>query len=174
MFEIGEFIVYGNNGVCRVDDVGHISLVAGIPKDRIYYTLTPIYQKGSTIYTPVDNERVVMRQVISGIQALELLNELEDIELLNVENEKERESVYNKTLQSCECRDFIKIIKTVYTRMQKRQAEGKKMTNSDRKYFKLAEEGLHGELAVALDIEKNAVSALIAEKTGNEENILTM
>lgn len=174
MFGIGEYIIYGNNGVCRVDKVGHIELVPGIPKDRIYYTLTPIYEKGSTIYTPVDNQRVVMRQVISGTEVMELLEGMEEIELLEVENEKERENIYNKAFQSCECREFIKIIKTVHARMQERQAEGKKVTNSDRKYFKLAEQGLYGELAVALDMEKNAVSAFIAEKSGKEETVLNM
>ena len=38
--------------------------------------------------------------------------------------------------------------------MQCRISEGKKITNSDRKYFKMAEDSLYGELAIVLDMEK--------------------
>ena len=53
MFEKGEYIIYGNNGVCEVQDY----MQADEPDNhRIYYVLAPIRSKGSTIFSPVDNQ----------------------------------------------------------------------------------------------------------------------
>ena len=38
MFEIGEYIVYGVKGVCRIEDITHID-ISGADKDRLYYVL---------------------------------------------------------------------------------------------------------------------------------------
>ena len=40
MFKAGDFVVYGSNGVCRVQKVGTLDS-PGVPKDRLYYTLIP-------------------------------------------------------------------------------------------------------------------------------------
>jgi CarD family transcriptional regulator len=46
MFAVGDYIIYGSNGVCKVEAVGLLDM-SGIPKDRQYYTLQPIYAKTS-------------------------------------------------------------------------------------------------------------------------------
>ena len=51
MFSKGDIIVYGNTGVCRVEEVGPLSISAA-KKDTIYYRLLPYYG-GGVIYTPV-------------------------------------------------------------------------------------------------------------------------
>ena len=38
MFNIGEYIVYGNRGVCEVADVSKMSMSV-MDKDKLYYTL---------------------------------------------------------------------------------------------------------------------------------------
>ena len=164
MFQAGDYMIYGNNGVCKVEEVGTISLVPGIPKDRIYYTLKPIYEKGSTIYAPADSEKVIVRPLISRQEAFELLDGMKEIEPLWIADEKQRENIYKEALATCDCREIIKIIKTSYERMQCRISEGKKITNSDRKYFKMAEDSLYGELAIVLDMEKEKVGEFIAER----------
>lgn len=164
MFQTGDYIIYGNNGVCQVESVGTIDMIPGIPKDKIYYTLKPIYIKGSTIYTPVDNQKVLIRPLISKEEAMELIDGVEEIETLWVSNEKQREEVYKEALVTCDCRELIKIIKTVYQRMQSRLAEGKKITNNDRKYFKIASDSLYGELAIVLNMEKEKVEDFIVER----------
>ena len=52
MFAVGDHVIYGYEGVCRVDEVG-CPHVAGLDKSRQYYRLTPYY-RGGTIYAPVD------------------------------------------------------------------------------------------------------------------------
>ena len=55
MFKKGELIICGGHGVCRVIDITD-NPVDRLDKKRKYYLLEPVFEKTSTIYTPVDNE----------------------------------------------------------------------------------------------------------------------
>ncbi len=156
MFELGEYIIYGSNGVCKVENIGPMEL-SGVPKDRLYYTLIPMGQKDGKIYTPVDNEKVVMRRVLSEEEAKRLISEIKDIDTIWVADEKRRESIYKEVIHKCDCREWVKIIKTLYLRKCSRIAEGKKVTAVDERYLKIAEDNLYGELAVALRMEKEGM-----------------
>ena len=83
MFEIGEHIVYGINGICRVESIGPS------PYDkndtRTFYLLIPVNNPMcSTIYTPVDNERVPMRRLMTREEIEKLILALPEIETLAV------------------------------------------------------------------------------------------
>ncbi|MBR2696798.1 MAG: CarD family transcriptional regulator [Parasporobacterium sp.] len=156
MFKVGDLIVYGNTGVCKVEKIGKPDL-AGVSDNKEYYTLLPYYSKNSRIFTPCDNDKVVMRPVMSKKEAEKLLKEIPEIDLLVITDEKKREECYKATMRSCDCREFVSILKTIYTRKKIRLAEGKKVTASDERYFSMAEDKLFGELAIALGIEKSAV-----------------
>ena len=52
MFAQGDLVVYGGEGVCRVEGVG-TPATTGIDKTKMYYTLAPLYRTGQ-VMTPVD------------------------------------------------------------------------------------------------------------------------
>ncbi len=79
MFSVGEYIVYGVEGVCRVEEAGKLK-VAGLDKNRAYYRLRPYYHDG-TIYTPVDG-KAVMRPVLTREELERLHPRLPDLETL--------------------------------------------------------------------------------------------
>jgi len=168
MFSVGDYIVYGSNGVCQVTDIGPMKL-PGMNSDRLYYTMTPCYIKGSSISTPVDNEKVVMRYVMTKEEADSLVSRLRDIARLSIPEEKRREQEYKTALLSCNPEAIVSVIKEIYERMQTRLAEGKKVTSADAKYFHIAEESLYGELAISLGMEKDDVKPYIMEKMGMGE-----
>ena len=70
MFAAGDLVVYGGEGVCRVERVGP-SGMAYDDGGRLYYHLTPLYRSG-TVMTPVDTG-VLMRPIISRQQAQDLI-----------------------------------------------------------------------------------------------------
>ncbi|MBR3244720.1 MAG: CarD family transcriptional regulator [Parasporobacterium sp.] len=162
MFNIGDLIVYGNTGVCTVEKIGKPEL-AGVTDDKVYYTLQPYYSKNSRIFTPCDNDKVVMRPVISKKEAETLIKEIPKIKLLVITDEKKREECYKETMRTCDCREFVSILKTIYNRKITRLAEGKKVTASDERYFSMAEDKLFGELAIALGVEKSAMRTKMKE-----------
>lgn len=133
-------------------------------KGRIYYTLIPYYVKGSSVYTPVDSEKVIMRPVMTKEEVMDLINDIKNIDTLWVKDEKKREETYKKAIRSCDARELVKIIKTIYLRQKSRIEEGKKMTYSDEKYFRLAEDNLYGEVAVALSMTKEEAKAFVEQK----------
>lgn len=163
MFKVGEYVVYGMSGVCRVDEIGPMSM-SGMDSDKEYYTLTPIYTKGSRVFTPVDNQKIVMREILSKDEICDLIDCMKDIEPIEVADDKRRELAYKEALKSCDCTELIRILTTVQKRKEERLAQGKKMSACDERYFKSAQDGLYGEFAVGLGIEKDEVEEYIDKR----------
>ena len=41
MFSVGDYVVYGSNGVCKVTEIGPMDL-PGVSKDKLFYTMIRI------------------------------------------------------------------------------------------------------------------------------------
>jgi len=163
MFRKGEYIIYGTKGVCEVMDITTIKR-EGIPDDRLYYLLHPLNVKGSQVFTPVDNDKIIMRPLISRKEAEELISDIPQIEELSVPSEKLREQTYKDCIRTGDCREYVKIIKTLYHRKRARVANGKKITATDERYLKQAEDALHSELAILFDVDRDDVPRVIDER----------
>lgn len=170
MFEVGDYIVYGSNGVCEVKSVGPIDC-PGVSSDKLYYTLRPLYIRDSSVFTPVDNEKVIMRGVMTKAEAEAFVDGINDIDALPIIDERKRELEYKKTVNTCDPVELVRIIKTISDRMNQRQSEGKKMTAADMKYIHIAEESLCGELAISLDMDKDEVKNYIATRVDDNLHI---
>ena len=96
MYEIGQLIVYGNEGVCRVEEIG-TPKISGVDKHRDYYTLAPIYREGK-VFTPVDS-KVFMRPVITREEALALIDRIPQMTAEVYENSNLR--FLNEHYQQC-------------------------------------------------------------------------
>ena len=163
MFQINEYVNYGDKGVCTVDEIG-TPPISGVEKDRKYYILHPVYAKGRTIYTPVDNEKVIMRKILTRQEAIELIDKIPKTDTIWVENEKFRENNYRMAMRSYDCQEWSKVIKTLYLRKEERESEGKTFTATDDKYLRMAEECLYGELSISLGLSKEKVEEYIAQR----------
>lgn len=163
MFKVNDYIVYGSAGVCRVESVGPMSM-GGSANGKDFYTLEPVYEKGSRVFTPVDNNKVIMRPILSQKESNQLIDEIVNIEILVIEDEKNREDIYKDALRKCDCKEWIRVIKTLHERILNRAEQGKKATSSDEKYLHLAKECLYGELAFSLDIPKEDVETFILDR----------
>ena len=168
MFEIGEYVVCGNKGVCIVENITTLD-ISGVDKERKYYILKPKYHTGSTVYVPVDSPKESMRRVLNREEAAKLIDAIPEIPLINITNDKLSEQTYKECLRANSCEQWVRIIKTIYLRKQKRIQAGRKVTAVDAKYFHLAEESLYGELAVALEMEREDVEAYIAGEIEKRE-----
>ena len=171
MFEIGTCIICGQHGVCKVEAIGPLKLFESA-EEKEYYTLNPLYSKGGVIYVPADSDKIVMREILSRAEAEKLLEEMEEIDELRIDNEKRREEILKKSLRSCDYREWARIIKTLYLKKKRRLAQGKKVTASDERYLKAAEECLCGELAVALGLQKKEVEKYILSHIRKKDLVL--
>lgn len=163
MFQKGEYIVYGKNGVCQIEDISSMNLDEDHP-DRLYYVLRPVNVNGSTIFTPVDNKKVLMRKIMTKEEAMKLIEKIPEIEVLKISNEKLCEEQYKAAMQTGECVEMVRVLKTIYLKKQKRIAAGKKITSTDEKYFHMAENSLYTELSVLIGVPKEKMETYIEKK----------
>ena len=165
MFEVGDYVVYGYNGVCKVVDFTKMSS-PGAREEKEYYVLEPASHKTGRVFVPIGGNKVTLRRVMTKEEALELLSEMKDIEPLVIESDKHREEEYKKVMISCDYRQWVRIIKTLYLRMKERQEKGLSVTAMDNRYWKAAEGYLHYELALALDKDVDEIQDYIGEYVG--------
>ncbi|MBO7353308.1 MAG: CarD family transcriptional regulator [Lachnospiraceae bacterium] len=163
MFDIGDYVVFGTDGVCTVEAVGSLDM-EGVSKEKLYYTLAPVGKSGNNrIFAPVDGKRVVMRRVITPDEAKALIGKITEIEPLDVPDERKREEAYKAALMSCDVVQMVRLIKEIYRRRQARFAAGKKLPAIDERYCNLAENSLYSELSLPLNVEKSRVEEYITD-----------
>ena len=154
MFEKGQYIIYGIRGVCEVMDITTIDRPGG-PQGKLYYVLRPYYHQDSKIVTPVDSDKTVIRPLLTREEALESIDRIQDVQEMEVTEDKQREERYKEALKTCDCRVWVSMIKALYLRRKDRIEQGKKMTDLDERYFKTAEENLYSELALSLGMSRD-------------------
>lgn len=161
MFDTGTYIICGQHGVCRVESIGPLKLTEA-SGGRDYYTLSLVYSKGGVVYVPADSNKIVMRPVLTKEEARQLIGEIKEMDMLRIASERQREDTFKKALRTCDVRDWVRVIKTIYVRKKQRLEQGKKVTASDERCLHAAEDNLYGELAVSLGVKKREVEDYIA------------
>ena len=162
MYSVGQYVVCGNKGVCTIEDITTLD-ISGVDKAKLYYILKPRYITASTVYVPVENA-ASLREVLTREQAERLVEEIPKIPPLKISNEKLVEQEYRSCMRSNDSTEWVRVIKTIYGRRQKRLQAGPNETAVDGRYFKQAEDSLYGELAIALGMERSQVCAYISDK----------
>ncbi len=167
MFQTGEKVVCGSKGVCSVESITTLD-ISGVDKMREYYILKPLYMVASTVYVPVDTAEGSIRRVLTYEEAQGLIERMPQIPQITISNEKFLEQEYKNCLKTDRCEEWVKVIKTIWSRMQKRIEAGRKVTAVDAKYLKIAQDCLFGEMAVALSIPREEVEEYISHQLEND------
>ncbi len=162
-FSIGELIIYGETGVCRVEDIVEKEFAGSV---RPCYKLCPLYQS-CTIFTPADNENVYMRPILSCAEAESLI---EGINTLNPEayttsSPRELSELYSKIIKRHDCTELVTLTLSIQKKKEKCIEQKKKLSAIDERFLKKAEDLLFGELAASLGIDKPSVREYIENKT---------
>ena len=71
---------------------------------------------------------------------------------------------YKGCLDTHQCEDLVKLIKTVYIKEKTMVENGKKLAKTEQEFGKLAKELLHREFSMALGIPYEEVEVYITEK----------
>lgn len=107
MFQEGDMIIYGNTGVCRVEQVGHPDHIKGADDSRLYFTLAPVYQAG-VIYAPVDTP-VFTRPILTRQAAEELIAKIPAIraEIYNGRDQRVLSDCYRACFDTHRCETLV-------------------------------------------------------------------
>lgn len=161
MFSVGDKIIYGENGVCTIEKIGPLES-ANAAKDRLYYSLRPLIGSG-TYFTPVDSG-VYMRPVMSRAEAEALIEAMPGIEpaLCNDNRFNHVDAFYKELFRQHSCEALVSILKGLHRRMTERKTKSSRAEAT----MKRARDMLHGELAVALELDIREVEGYIQSRIG--------
>ena len=161
-FKIGDMVLTVANGICCISDEVEMDMSgSGMKK---YYILIPENDKATKLFIPVESAHERIRLAMTRDEALQILEHVEEFDQLIIENEKEREKIYKEALRSSDPLLLIASIKNIIARIKEREAEGKKSTVIDDKYFKLTMHKLHAEIAYALGCSENEITEMMKKR----------
>lgn len=160
MYKIGDVFVYGANGACEITDIKEEKFAR---ETKIYYILSPFFDSRETIFVPVDNEALTgkMKKVLSRDQVMEMIRSIPDTESIWDDNANTRREEYKKIISSADRKELIKLLKTLHEQKLKLEESGKNLSVSDEKYYRKAQNIIHSEIAMVLELEMKEVEPFI-------------
>lgn len=167
MFKLGEYIIYANTGVCKIEDI--CTLEGAESQNKVYYKLKPAF-KPETVFIPVDSS-VFMRRVLTQKEALEFIDSIPQIpedEKAQALDQKSLNLHYKSFLNSHECHTLAQLIKTISRKQTRLTNEGKKLIKTDADFMQRAKDILHGELSISLGIPPEEVGEFIEKRLGEK------
>ena len=166
MMKIGTYVVYGSQGVCRIEDIRRENLT-GEQKD--YYILSPADDPKMTVYVPVDSATLTgqMRSLLSEAELEALIRDgSRDGVLEWINDPRQRNEMFKSILNSGDRRMLFRLLRTIHERREAQAAVGRKLYAADELVFERAAKLLHGESATILHISASEVSDYIAARLG--------
>ena len=158
MFQPGDIVSYGTNGVCTITEKKCIRL-AGHPCDC--FILKPVYDSSMTICVPCTSQ-VLLDRMRALPTKEELLAMLHEPAPAHEPDADARRELYRQALQSGDRRRLLRMVRDIHAQHQARKVQGKGLSAFDDRALREAQNLLHSEFAYILDIEPNAVPAFIA------------
>ncbi len=167
MIQTGSMLLYGNQ-VCRVcqqkEEVFHGTR-------RTYYLLQPIYDTSSLIHVPADNPKLMgkMRQILSPEEIHQLIQQIPKQETRWIADDRQRNDAWKEILSAGDRQKLVGMIKTLYEKKQEIEAAGRKFHAADETALRQAEQIIHDEFALVLDIQRDQVAPFIARQIEIQE-----
>jgi CarD family transcriptional regulator len=163
MYKENDTILYSAHGICRIAEIAEKDLGGSRME---YYVLKPVTNEGATIFVPVNNENLTakMRHVMSKDEICSLVEAMSDEDTIWMDDEFVRRARYREIISGGDCRDLVRLVKTLHIHKQSQKALGKRMKSADEDILKGAEKMLHDEFAYVLKIKRDEVLPFIMER----------
>jgi len=162
-FKKNDFVVYGRNGVCLIEDIKNMNFGGD---NGTYYILKPRSSNSSTVYVPVDKESLVskMRSIITKKQIDAMLSSASDDAMEWNDTKNERHEKFNSIVSSGDSRMLLSLVMCIYLKKQEKEAAGKHLSSTDEGILRSAEELIEEEFAFALGCPEDKVTDYIKNK----------
>lgn len=163
MFNVGDTVLYGSDGVCRIAEICQKEISGFVAE---YYLLRPIYRENSSIFVPLKNENLLskMKHILSADEILDIINSVVDGEIEWIEDEAERKLYYKRLIANGNRREMLYVIKSLYLKQKERIRMGRKLHITDEIFLRDAERLIYDEFALVLNIKPDEVLPFIMER----------
>ncbi|SFC80768.1 CarD family transcriptional regulator [Butyrivibrio sp. YAB3001] len=156
MLNIGECVIYGSHGLCKVRDILVPSFLER-GKEKLYYMMISAVDVGSVLYVPVEGAEDKIREVISADYAEGLIDDIEEAPETELPEGKKAEPAIMAIIKRNTAYEMMGLVKSLHKIKSHREAEGKKFATLNEKYLNMAEKILYTELAFSLETEKDVI-----------------
>lgn len=162
---IGDVIIYGNHGICKVTGLQDMCMDEKI---RPYYVLKPVFHTASTVYISVISNRrkTEIRNILSVEEIFSLIQKMSGKDFIWIKDNHKRKELYRQILADGNRSELVKLIKTLHLHQQelKNKNKNNKLHISDECFLKDAEKTLFEEFAYVLNIKREEVMPFICEQ----------
>ena len=162
MFQVNDYVVYSNLGICQIKDLRPARLGGAEP---LCYVLKCLADPASTLFVPTDGADLEarLRPARTRAEVLALIQGMPAEPAVDIQDERERGRDLMARVHSGDCRQLIRVIKTLHQEQARKRARGKTLTTTDARILAQAERLLAEEFAFALGITPEAVVPFILE-----------
>ena len=160
MYNTGDTVCYGTNGVCTIAEKKRIAL-GGQPHEC--YILKPVYDHTLKICVPCDSAPLLekMRPVPTREELLALLHEPAPD---HDPDPDARRLAYQTALKSGDLHELLAMIRDIYTERTLRRAKGKQLSGFEDNALRNAQSILHSEFAYVMGIATDDVPSFIEKE----------
>lgn len=160
MFQIGDLVVYGVHGVCRIVELQ----TQRVDRKKVeYFVLEPVFQMTSRFFVPSQNEVALskLRPILTKAEIEELVRGEAAHRQCWIEDENQRKQEYKNLIASGDRAGLISMLKALNTHKINQAELGKKFHISDSNFMRDAEKMLYSEFSLVLDMPYDEVEAYI-------------
>lgn len=152
MFEKGSYVTYRSEGVCIIIDIREENFGAGNGAED-YYILAPISDIKSTVFVPVNNERLVgyMHRLLQADELNGIISELREERLEWIPESRARNAAFKQLISRGDRRELIVLLNTLYDKIGEMKKTGKRVGTTDLGAMHKAETLLREELMMTTD-----------------------
>ena len=151
MYQIGDYVIYGVHGACRV---------LGMEKQLVnrkrteFLVLEPLVQSGSKYFVPLDNPTALskLQAVLSADELMQLLESDAVREDCWVCDEGRRKQMYRELIVSADRLRLMQMVCSLYRYRGEQEAAGRKFHLCDDNFLRDAERLLSSEVSLVLDL----------------------
>ncbi len=158
MFKVNDKIMYGQMGACIISSVEEKEIGS---QKKLYYVINPVNSIKTTIFCPVDSDKIRIRKLISREEVMNLVKIMPDVNAQWIENDSLRKIRQDEILRNGNHEELIKLIKILYLKKQQCAQNNKKFHIADQRAMDTAEKLLYSEFALILGIDEQQVLPFI-------------
>lgn len=160
MYNVGQLVVYGGHGVCRVDGVVERTVDR---KQVTYYVLKPLDHGQTEFYVPVHNPVALakLRCLLTKQELVSLLRSEKSLENCWIPEENRRKQRYKELINSSDFASLVQMVNTLLIHRQQQLEAGKKFHLCDENFLRDAKRILDSEICVVLEIPAGEVPEAI-------------
>ena len=168
MFQVGDQVVYGIHGVCRVMEQEE----RVIDRKRVtYLALEPVGQDGSRYLVPTHNAAAMakLQQMLSK-EDMEALIRSEEVHADGwIPDENLRKQTYRELVSSGDRTKVMRMVHALYRHKDAQTAAGRKCHICDENFLRDAEKLLASEISVVMGIDYDQAKKYLKEQLLKED-----